>query len=84
MGKNIATLRRELALLMESGKVVDALRELKKMTVADLEALSIAESKEIVDDSGMDETGKKQLAHGLEKLSFYVCGILMHRILDGE
>jgi hypothetical protein len=34
-------------------------------------ALSVAESKRIVDESGMDETGKKDLAHGLEKLNFY-------------
>jgi hypothetical protein len=27
---------------------------------------------------------KKEMEAGLKKLDFYVCGILMHRIIDGE
>ncbi|MGC9310795.1 MAG: hypothetical protein ACP5E4_03680 [Candidatus Aenigmatarchaeota archaeon] len=37
-----------------------------------------------IDTSGLDAAGKKKLERGTEKLNFYVCGILMHRILEGE
>jgi|GEM_PF-2194972 len=82
--KEIAKLRCQLAQAMASGKVNNTLRQLKNMPIADLEALNNAEIKEVVDCCGLDEMDKKEMETGLGKLNFYVCGILMHRILDGE
>lgn len=73
-----------MALAFMSGKINDTLRQLKAMPIADLEALSDAETKGIVDSCGLDEMCQRDLNTGLEKLNFYVCGILMHRILEGE
>ena len=80
----VSKLRRDLALAFMSGKINDTLRQLKNMPLADLEALSDAETKGIVDSCGLDEMCQRDLNMGLEKLNFYVCGILMHRILGGE
>jgi len=82
--ENIAILRRELALEMARGKINETLRQLKAMRIDRLEALSDAESKGLVDKTGLDENGQNELEKGLAKLNFYVCGILMHRILEGE
>jgi hypothetical protein len=82
--QNTAKLRRELALMMANSRISEALRQLKNMPLAELESLSNAESRGIVDDSNLDKAGKKELEMGLGKLNFYVCGILMHRVLDGE
>lgn len=82
--KEIAKLRCQLAMAMASGKINYTLRQLRDMPISDLEALNGAEMKEIVDCCGLDEMDKKEMESGLEKLNFYVCGILMHRILKGE
>jgi hypothetical protein len=82
--QNVSKLRRDLALAIMDGKIADALRQLKNMPLADLEALSDAETKGLVDSCGLDEMCQRDLEKGLEKLNFYVCGILMHRILEGE
>ena len=82
--KNVSRLRRDLALALAAGKVNDTLRQLKNMPLADLETLSDAETKGIVDSCGLDEMCQRDLETGLGKLNFYVCGILMHRILEGE
>jgi hypothetical protein len=84
MDENIAILRRELAMAMAAGKVNETLRSLKAMRIEQLEALSNAELRETIDRTGLDEAGRKELELGLGKLNFYVCGILMHRILEGE
>ncbi|MBN2095109.1 MAG: hypothetical protein JW727_03610 [Candidatus Aenigmarchaeota archaeon] len=82
--QNIPKLRRDLALAMSEGKINETLRNLKNMPLPQLEALSEAEMKEGVDKTGLDEEQLERMEKGLEKLNFYVCGILMHRILDGE
>jgi len=79
--QTVSKLRRDLALALMAGKINDTLRQLKNMPVADLEALSDAETKGIVDSCGLDEMCQRDLEAGLVKLNFYVCGILMHRIL---
>jgi len=53
------------------------------MPLDDLQALSVAEMKCQIDCS-FDEMDIKEMEKGMEKLNFYVCGILMHRILEGE
>ena len=78
---NIPKLRCELAKAVAAGKINDTLRRLKNMNLDDLEALSIAEMKCQIDCS-LDEMDIKQMEKGMEKLNFYVCGILMHRILE--
>ena len=80
---NIPKLRCELAQSLVSGKVSDTLRRLKNMPLDDLQALSVAEMKCQIDCS-FDEMDIKEMEKGMEKLNFYVCGILMHRILEGE
>ena len=82
MEENIAKLRRELALAMASSMIIDVLRRLKQMPVQTLEALSNAESQEIADNAGLSTGQSQELEAGLKKLDFYVCGVLMHRILD--
>jgi hypothetical protein len=77
-------LRGELALEMGRGNVNSVLRRLKDMPILELEAISKAEMEGKLDVLGLDEDEKKGLERGLEKLNFYVCGILMHRILEGE
>lgn len=67
---------------LAAGKINDTLRQLKTMPLDDLEALSDAEIKGIVDSCGLDEMCQRELEAGLGKLNFYVCGILMHRILE--
>jgi hypothetical protein len=79
--KNIAKLRCQLAAAFVAGKINDTLRQLKNMPLGDLQALSVAEIKCQVDCS-LDEMDIKEIQGGLEKLNFYVCGILMHRILE--
>lgn len=78
---NIPKLRCELARAMATGKINDTLRRLKNMTLEDLELLSVAEMKCQIDCS-LDEMDIKEMEKGMEKLNFYVCGILMHRILE--
>jgi hypothetical protein len=80
---NITKLRCELAQAMAAGKINDTLRRLKNMPLDDLQALNIAEinCQAGCNPEGMDN---KEIQQGLEKLNFYVCGILMHRILEGE
>ena len=80
--QTVSKLRRDLALALMAGKINDTWRRLKSMPVADLEALSDAETKGIVDSCGLDEMCQRDLEAGLTKLNFYVCGILMHRILE--
>ena len=80
----VSKLRRDLALALMAGNISDTLRKLKDLPLADLETLSDAETKGIVDSCGLDEMCQRDLERGLEKLNFYVCGILMHRILEGE
>ncbi|MCU0653188.1 MAG: hypothetical protein MUD10_02925 [Candidatus Pacebacteria bacterium] len=79
----IANLRCRLAADMASGKIADTLRRLKDMPINDLQALNVAEMKCQV-DCALDEMDIKQIEKGMEKLDFYVCGILMHRVLEGE
>jgi len=80
--QTVSKLRRDMALAIMAGKIADTLRQLKNMPLADLETLSDAETKGIVDSCGLDEMCQRDLATGLEKLNFYVCGILMHRVLE--
>lgn len=82
--QTVSKLRRDLALALMAGKITGTLRQLKAMPIADLEALSDAETKGIVDSCGLDEMCQRDLECGLSKLSFYVSGILMHRVLEGE
>jgi hypothetical protein len=82
--QTVSKLRRNLALALVAGEVNDTLRQLKNMPLADLETLYNAETKNIVDSCGLDEMCQRDLETGLGKLNFYVCGILMHRILEGE
>jgi len=80
---DIPKLRCELAAAMGAGRVNDTLRRLKNMPLEDLQALSVAEMKCMV-DCRLDAMDLREMEKGLEKLNFYVCGILMHRILEGE
>jgi hypothetical protein len=82
--QTVSKLRRDLALALVAGEVNDTLRQLKNIPLADLETLYNAETKGIVDSCGLDEMCQRDLETGLGKLNFYVCGILMHRILEGE
>jgi hypothetical protein len=81
--KETAKLRCRMAQAFAAGKINDTLRRLRDMPLDDLLALSVAEMKCQVDCS-LDEMDIKEMEKGLEKLNFYVCGILMHRILEGE
>jgi hypothetical protein len=54
------------------------------MPISELESLANAEIKGKADKSGLSEKERKELKKGLEKLNFYACGSLMHRILEEE
>ena len=80
MEENIAKLRQELALALAAGRVIAILRKLRQMPLEILEALSNVEAQGIVDR--LDDEQIQGLEAGFKKLDFYVCGILMHRVLD--
>jgi hypothetical protein len=82
MEENIAKLRQELALALAAGRVIAILRKLRQMPLEILEALSNVEAQGIVDRTGLDDEQIQGLEAGFKKLDFYVCGILMHRVLD--
>ena len=81
MEENIAILRRDLSLAIAGGRIAQTLRKLKAMPIETLEALSASESK-AADKQGLSTSQIQDLEAGLKKLDFYVCGILMHRILE--
>ena len=82
MEEDIADLRKNLALALAKGRVTEILRELKTMPITTLEALSAAGSQNQACSSDLIQNNIGKLETDLKKLDFYVCGILMHRILE--